>query len=97
MAKRKLTQEEKETVDNIMSKYDDKIDSPSHYKLDGLSIETIEIIKAICNQYHGFSAKCIGDVLKYLIRAKKKNGLEDLKKARRYLNWLIDAEEKENE
>jgi len=89
MAKRKLTQEEKETVDNIMSKYDDKIDSPSHYKLDGIDIETIEIIKAICNQYNGFSAKCIGDVLKYLIRAQKKNGLEDLKKARKYLDWLI--------
>lgn len=85
-----------EVAKNIMDKLqggDDKINSPSHYKLDGISIETIEIIKAICNQYNGFSAKCIGDVLKYLIRAKKKNGLEDLKKARKYLDWLIEEEE----
>ena len=33
-----------------------------------------------------------GNVIKYLTRFKKKNGLEDLKKARVYLARLIDFE-----
>ena len=33
-----------------------------------------------------------GNVLKYLLRAKYKNGVEDLKKARHYLDKLIEDE-----
>lgn len=36
-----------------------------------------------------------GNTLKYILREAKKNGLEDLKKARKNLDWLI--EEMENE
>lgn len=36
-----------------------------------------------------------GNVIKYVCRYKKKNGLEDLKKARHYLDFLIEKEEKE--
>lgn len=38
-----------------------------------------------------------GNVIKYICRWKKKNDLEDLKKARVYLNWLIDHEEKKDQ
>lgn len=31
-----------------------------------------------------------GNIVKYVVRHKKKNGLEDLKKARNYLNRLIE-------
>lgn len=31
--------------------------------------------------------------MKYLLRFQKKNGLEDLKKARKNLDWLIDEME----
>lgn len=34
-----------------------------------------------------------GNIIKYVTRYKLKNGLEDLKKARVYLNWLIEREE----
>lgn len=34
-----------------------------------------------------------GSVLKYLMRYRKKNGVEDLKKARHYLDYLIQREE----
>ena len=37
-----------------------------------------------------------GNVIKYVVRYKDKNGLEDLKKARHYLDKLIELEE-ENE
>lgn len=33
-----------------------------------------------------------GNIIKYLMRYRKKNGLEDLKKARHYLDYLIERE-----
>ena len=35
-----------------------------------------------------------GNVLKYLLRWRYKNGLEDLKKAKHYLEYLIEKEER---
>ena len=68
---------------------DDEIESPSHYKLDGLDIESIDVIKAVLGE-DGFKAHCRGCALKYLLRADKKNRTEDLKKVRVYLNWEIE-------
>lgn len=67
----------------------DTIKSPSHYKLEGLDIEAIDVIKAVLGE-DGFKAHCRGCTLKYLLRADKKNRIEDLKKARVYLNWEIE-------
>ena len=36
---------------------------------------------------------CEGNVIKYVTRWKFKNGVEDLKKARHYLDFLIEHEE----
>ena len=66
----------------------DVIKSPSHYMLDGLNVEAIDVIKAVLGE-DGFKAHCRGCALKYLLRADKKNRTEDLKKARFYLNWEI--------
>ena len=68
---------------------DDEIESPSHYMLDGLNVEAIDVIKAVLGE-DGFKAHCRGCALKYLLRADKKNRTEDLKKARVYLNWEIE-------
>ena len=38
----------------------------------------------------------LGNSLKYLLRHQKKNGLEDLKKARKNLDWLIEEMECED-
>ncbi len=35
---------------------------------------------------------CEGNVIKYVTRHRKKNGLEDLKKAMQYLNFLMESE-----
>ncbi len=69
---------------------EENIKKPKHYKLNGLEIESIDIVKAVSSEYEGVNAFYIGNILKYLIRSKKKNGLEDLKKSRVYLNWLIE-------
>lgn len=68
---------------------DERVDKPNHYMLDGLNVEAIDVIRAVLG-IEGFKKHCRGCALKYLLRANKKNGLEDLKKARVYLNWEID-------
>ncbi|MBS6063986.1 MAG: DUF3310 domain-containing protein [Peptostreptococcaceae bacterium] len=40
---------------------------------------------------------CVCNAFKYLYRAKKKNGIEDIKKANWYLSKFINLEEKTNE
>ena len=66
--------------------------NPNHYK-SAEGLETIDVIRAFGDD----EAFCIGNVLKYAMRYKEKNGVEDLKKARWYLNYVIDKYEKENE
>ncbi len=36
---------------------------------------------------------CEANVIKYICRWKSKNGVEDLKKAKQYIDFLIEAEE----
>lgn len=36
---------------------------------------------------------CEGNIIKYVSRWKNKNGVEDLKKARHYIDLLIESEE----
>lgn len=67
---------------------EDNVKSPKHYKLEGLNVESIDVVKSILGK-EGFKSFCHGNALKYLIRTNKKNGLEDLKKAKVYLEWLI--------
>lgn len=66
----------------------DSVSHPSHYKSG--NIETIEIIRNFTSGVKGFQAVCMGNVIKYITRWNKKNGLEDLLKARVYLDWLIE-------
>jgi len=66
----------------------DPVNHPAHYKIGG--IETIDFIEAKGLGYH------IGNVVKYITRAGHKgttNGLEDLKKARWYLDRAIEKNE----
>ena len=70
----------------------DNINNSNHYQLD-CGIESIEIIKRVLG-IKGFVAFCLGNILKYLIRAEKKNGKEDYKKAAKYLEWVIERDNK---
>lgn len=67
----------------------DMINHPPHYK-NGDGPETIDIIKWLCADLVGIQAADTANIIKYLSRWPKKNGLEDLYKARWYLNHLID-------
>lgn len=77
----------------------DNVNSPKHYKLkikDYDDIEVIDVIRAVLTpeELRGYEK---GNVIKYIFREKNKNGLEDLKKSKRYLEWLIEQIEKETE
>ena len=66
--------------------------NPSHYKQ--LPAETIDIIEAaIVKAPNNKAAGLHWQVLKYGLRCWFKNGIEDLKKARWYLDRLIQEEE----
>jgi len=56
----------------------------NHYK--NMKIQPIDYIQA--NDL-GF---CAGNVVKYVSRYQSKNGVEDLRKARHYIDLLIEAE-----
>ena len=63
------------------------VDHPEHYTVGG--IECIDYIKAKLtpDQFYGY---CIGNTIKYISRAGKKDGeaaIKDLNKADVYLKW----------
>ena len=71
----------------------DRVNHPSHYTQGG--VECIEGIKSALGS--GFVDYCQGNAIKYLWRWRHKGGVEDLRKAQVYLNWMIEAVENESE
>lgn len=67
----------------------DMVNSPSHYTQG--SIECIDAIAQVVKDLDGMEAMCTGNAIKYLWRWKHKNGVEDLKKAKWYLQRMIDS------
>lgn len=74
----------------------DNVNHPQHYQSKS-GLETIDVIEAFTEDLIGGEATNTGNVLKYMCRWKSKNGLEDLKKARWYLDRLIGIVEKRDE
>lgn len=68
----------------------DPVNNPSHYVG---KIECIDYLREKLTQEE-FTGFCMGNVLKYSSRWRKKDGLQDLKKAQVYLGWAIENEEK---
>lgn len=64
----------------------DNVNSPNHYKLTGLDVEVIDVIRASMSPEE-FKGYCKGNVIKYVTRENKKNGMEDLRKAKKYLEY----------
>lgn len=82
-----------EILDGIFgSEVEDNVNSPKHYQIQGVNIESIDIIKVALDKK--LPAFYVGNAIKYLIRAEKKNGKEDYEKAVKYLKWAQeDADE----
>lgn len=72
----------------------DSVDHPEHYNGGG-----IECIDAMIAAYGSEVVKsfCLCNAFKYIWRADKKNGIEDIKKAVWYLNKLIELDGESND
>lgn len=76
--------------------------NPTHYTYG--KYECIEVLEDILQGVEGAEAFCIGNAIKYLWRYQRKNGTEDLEKAKWYITRAIqvrdareEAEETEDE
>lgn len=70
----------------------DMVNHPAHY-ISSKGIEVIDVVEAFTEGLEGIEATDTGNIIKYILRWKSKNGLEDLKKARWYINHLIEKVE----
>lgn len=66
----------------------DNVKHPDHYQ-NIAGVETIDILNDVVKDLPGKQAAMLWNSMKYLFRFQKKNGVEDLKKARNYLDYLI--------
>ncbi|MEV7495796.1 DUF3310 domain-containing protein [Streptomyces anulatus] len=79
-----LANENEETQKTL----DDKVNHPSHYTYG--DIEVVDFIEQVTKDYKPELAFAIGNAIKYISRANRKNGREDLDKARWYLNRAFE-------
>lgn len=75
----------------IITNEKDAVNHPQHY---AGNIECIDYIRDKLTPA-GFTDYCVGNVMKYISRWRKKDGVQDLKKAKVYLEWAIENAEKE--
>ena len=67
----------------------DMVNSPPHYKLNGLDIESVDVIWAVLTAEE-FRGWCKGNAIKYLMRlGKKDNEIQDARKSIKFLEWLV--------
>lgn len=66
----------------------DKVNHPDHYQ-NIAGVEAIDILNDVVKDLPGKQAAMLWNAMKYLLRFQNKNGVEDLKKARNYLDYLI--------
>lgn len=67
----------------------DNVNHPAYYKTSS-GLEAIDVIDAFTEDLKGYESVYTSQVLKYTLRWKHKNGLEDLEKANWYLTRLIN-------
>lgn len=66
----------------------DIVNNPLHY-ISGGGMECITAIRGMLGE--SFYDYCRGNILKYIWRYEHKGGVEDLKKARKYLDFMINS------
>lgn len=73
---------------SVSKKTDDNVNHPSHYTDD--KIECIDAIESSMSK-EAFMGYCKGNVIKYVWRYEHKGGAESLKKAKWYIDKLIEV------
>ena len=72
---------------NMDENVPDMVNHPQHYTQGG--IECIDALKAATVGKRGMEAVCVANVIKYLWRYEEKNGIEDVRKAKWYIERLL--------
>ena len=80
----------------IFESNDAMVTHPSHYK-SRTGLEVFDVVAAFTDGLVGIEATDTGNVIKYICRWNHKNGLQDLKKCRWYLDHLIKHVENNKE
>lgn len=65
------------------------VNHPNHYNQGGM--EVWDVIKAFTENLSGAEAFYAGNAIKYILRWDKKNGIEDLEKAKVYIDKIIEG------
>ena len=82
-----MEEDHKATVENSHGMFD-PVKKPLHYNQNG--IECIDAIEAMTSGVNSNYAYHAGNTIKYLWRFEYKGGLQDLEKAKWYLERLIE-------
>lgn len=85
---REIVEENKKRV---TTENNDNIIRPNHYASDK-GFEVFDVQEAFIHELRGMAASYWCNVVKYILRFQRKNGVEDLKKAKYYLEKLIEEE-----
>ena len=72
---------------NMDENIPDMVNHPQHYTQGG--IECIDALKAATVGKRGIEAVCVANAIKYLWRYEEKNGIEDVRKAKFYIERLL--------
>nr|DAK09711.1 MAG TPA: nucelotide kinase [Caudoviricetes sp.] len=67
----------------------DNVNKPSHY-IGTYGLEVNDVTRNFIKGKAEMEAHRWCTTVEYLLRYKEKNGIEDLKKARKNLDWLIE-------
>lgn len=85
----KVSQEELER-----SRIKSAVNHPEHYQgVKGLEVK--EVLENFVKNKSGMEAHRWCSAVEYLLRYAEKNGVEDLKKARKNIDWLIEEGDSE--
>ena len=68
------------------------VNHPPYY-ISEKGLEVIDVIEAFTWDLKGLEAVCTANAIKYILRWKHKNGIQDLEKAVWYLNKLIEKKQ----
>lgn len=91
---KEFSQNKKEEVKEIPD--NDMVNKPKHYmfNVDGHDVQAIDLVKGLLTPEE-FRGWIKGSYFTYLMRADRKNKIEDLEKARTFLNWQIQLDKGE--
>lgn len=77
-------------VAGTLTTMNDAVHHPQHYTLPGLTVESVDVIRAVLTPEE-FKGWCKGNALKYSLRAGRKDPtkeVQDLAKAGVFLSWI---------